>query len=285
MARTRLDRRPAHERSRALARRLSQPARLEVVGVGAGDFTRANPTRSLPPRETRTTPSISAHRRGCARPRLRPTRAFRRRALIDCARSMKRARRSSCTGGGTCSPAVFAVAPSTGEYMNAPTGCAASSQSSSSANSASVSPGKPTMKVLRITRSGHPRRQARIRSTSACAALHALQHARAAVLERHVEVGQHLALRHQRDHRVDVRVGIHVVQPDPDAGAPPRPRARSRPRLVGVAPLRLAVAQVDAVRAGVLGDHEDLAHRGLREASASRSTSSIGGSRARASTG
>jgi hypothetical protein len=37
------------------------------------------------------------------------------------------------------------------------------------------------------------------------------------VLERHVEIGQHLALGHQRDHVVDVRVRIDVVQAHPHA--------------------------------------------------------------------
>ena len=46
---------------------------------------------------------------------------------------------------------------------------------------------------------------------------HQLQDARAAVLERDVEVGQHLALGHQRDHVVHVRVRIDVVQPHPGA--------------------------------------------------------------------
>ena len=67
----------------------------------------------------------------------------------------------------------FAAAPSTGEYLKQPTrsSCASSSHARSSSNSASVSPGKPTMNVLRSVRSGQPRRQARIRSrvSSACA--------------------------------------------------------------------------------------------------------------------
>jgi hypothetical protein len=37
--------------------------------------------------------------------------------------------------------------------------------------------------------------------------LHALQHVGVAVLERHVQVRQHLARRHQRDHLVDMRYG------------------------------------------------------------------------------
>ena len=37
------------------------------------------------------------------------------------------------------------------------------------------------------------------------------------MLERHVEIGQHLAFRHQRDQVVDVRIRIHVVQAHPRA--------------------------------------------------------------------
>ncbi len=45
--------------------------------------------------------------------------------------------------------------------------------------------------------------------------LHQLQHARTAVLERDVEVRQDPAVGHQRDHVVDVRIRVHVVQAHP----------------------------------------------------------------------
>ena len=76
------------------------------------------------------------------------------------------------------------------------------------------------MKVLRMVMSGQASRQARMRSShflAARRALHELQDARARVLERHVEVGKDLALGHQRDHVVDVRIRIDVVQAHPDA--------------------------------------------------------------------
>src|SRR5207302_10441213 len=47
--------------------------------------------------------------------------------------------------------------------------------------------------------------------------LHQLENARARVLERHVEVRQELALRHQRNRFVDVRVRVDVMQPHPDS--------------------------------------------------------------------
>ena len=54
--------------------------------------------------------------------------------------------------------------------------------------------------------------------------LHAFEHVGAGVLERDVEIGQHLALGHQRDHVVDMRVGIDVMQPHPGAEFAERPR-------------------------------------------------------------
>ena len=68
----------------------------------------------------------------------------------------------SLTCSGTAPPSALAVAPSTGEYLKQPTrsSCAASSHCRSRSKSASVSPGKPTMNVLRRVRSGQSRRLA-----------------------------------------------------------------------------------------------------------------------------
>ena len=100
---------------------------------------------------------------------------------------------------------ALAAAPSTGEYSKQPTrsSCASRSHASSSSNSASVSPGKPTMKVLRSVMSGTARRQAAMRSQRVFrggGALHQLQNAGAGMLEGNVEIGQHAACRHQLDH-------------------------------------------------------------------------------------
>ena len=46
---------------------------------------------------------------------------------------------------------------------------------------------------------------------------HALEHVRARMLERDVEIGQHLAVGHQRNDVVDMRVRIDILQPHPDA--------------------------------------------------------------------
>ncbi len=184
---------------------------------------------------------------------------------------MKRARRSSCTSGGTCGATSLAAAPSTGEYLNAPTrsSCASSSQSSNSSNSASVSPGKPTMKVLRIVRSGQVSRQranALERFLHLAWAPHALEHRGAAVLERDVEIGQHLSLGHQRNHVVDMRIRIHVVHAHPDAELAQPARQVEETRFVFLpTPLGLAVTDVDAVSRGVLRDDQQLLDAGARE--------------------
>ena len=76
------------------------------------------------------------------------------------------------------------------------------------------------MKVERMARSGQISRQLAMRSR----VFSWLRRRRIAfstfgrrVLERNVEVGQDRALGHQRDHLVDMRIGIDVVQPHPDA--------------------------------------------------------------------
>ena len=73
--------------------------------------------------------------------------------------------RRSFSPAGTGSPSGSDPEPGSGEYAKAPTlsSSAARTNYQSSANSASVSPGKPTMKVVRIAMSGTI---SRIRSTS-----------------------------------------------------------------------------------------------------------------------
>jgi hypothetical protein len=76
------------------------------------------------------------------------------------------------------------------------------------------------MKVERTTISRAqlaPARQPLQVALAAGRALHALEHVGVRVLERHVQVGQHAAGGHQRQHLVDVRVRVDVVQPHPGA--------------------------------------------------------------------
>lgn len=105
-------------------------------------------------------------------------------------------------------------------------------------------------------------------------ALHALEHVRMRMLERHVEIRQHVALErafgHQRNHFVDARIRIHVVQAHPRAvlGG----EFAERGDEVGHAGLdRLAVPEaravlhVDAVCARILRDHEQFLHARLEQ--------------------
>ena len=48
-------------------------------------------------------------------------------------------------------------------------------------------------------------------------ALHGFQDFRARVLKGNVEIGQYLALRHQADDFIDMRVGVDILQPHPGA--------------------------------------------------------------------
>ena len=62
-----------------------------------------------------------------------------------------------------------------------------------------------------------PARQPLQVALAAGRALHALEHVGVRMLERHVQVGQHAAVGHQRQHLVDMRIGIDVVQAHPGA--------------------------------------------------------------------
>ena len=136
---------------------------------------------------------------------------------------MKRARRSCLTSSGTASGSVVrggALDRRIGEAADAVELRFLAGTASSSSNSASVSPGKPTMKVRADGDVGAdlaPGADALERLLGVRRALHQLEDARARVLERHVEVGKDLALGHQRNDFVDVRIRIDVVQPHPHA--------------------------------------------------------------------
>ena len=126
------------------------------------------------------------------------------------------------------------------------------------------------MNVLRSVMSGQISRHRRMRSSvfSACAGpLHQLEYPRAAVLEGYVEVGQYLALRHQRDHLVDVRVRVDVMQPHPDAERAERAHEIRELRVFRAAcPESRAVSEIRAVGAGVLRDDQQFLDAGLHQA-------------------
>ncbi len=83
------------------------------------------------------------------------------------------------------------------------------------------------------------------------------------VLEGDIEIGRDQPFGHQRDDRVDVRIGIDVVQPDPGrcafGGAQPAEFARKvghvRADTVAM-PLAILVADIDAISRRILRDDE-----------------------------
>jgi hypothetical protein len=130
---------------------------------------------------------------------------------------MKRARRASFTSSATGAGSALAAAPSTGEaadaieprfaekveqFLELGLGLAGESDNEGAAQrdvGADLAPAADAREVV----------------LGAGGALHELEDARARVLERDVEIGEDLALGHERHHFVHVRVGIDVVQPHP----------------------------------------------------------------------
>ncbi len=87
------------------------------------------------------------------------------------------------------------------------------------------------------------------------------------MLQRDVEVGQYLAVAHQRDDVIHVRVRVDVVQAHPHAElgqlfAQGHHAGLDRHAVVETG----AVLDVHAVGGSVLGDHQDLLHAGLFQA-------------------
>ena len=86
------------------------------------------------------------------------------------------------------------------------------------------------------------------------------------MLEGYVKVGQDLALGHQRNHVVDGRIGIDVVQADPDAELCQGVAQFLESRLDRLAaPETGPVFEIDTVGAGVLRNHEDFLDPGARQ--------------------
>ena len=98
-------------------------------------------------------------------------------------------------------------------------------------------------------------------------ALHGLEHVRAGVLERDIQVRQDLAFRHQRNNVVHMGVRIYVVQANPHAHVTQSFTQGlhlrfNRPAL----PESGAVLDVDTIGGGVLGDHQQFLHAGIHQA-------------------
>ena len=146
------------------------------------------------------------------------------------------------------------------------------------------------MKVRRIVRSGAdraPALDALERLVDRAGALHQLEDARAGVLERDVEVRQQLAVGHQRDDVVDVRIRIDVVQARPHAefatglrtapscasGTPcraSRARRTSRRRRRRRCPARSPAVRLHAAHRELLGFAQHLVDRARHQVAAHR---------------
>src|SRR5207253_8938463 len=95
-------------------------------------------------------------------------------------------------------------------------------------------------------------------------AFHRLQHFRAGVLERDVQVRQDFSGGHQRDQLIDVRVRVNIVQANPDAEAAQRFAQFSHAGFNRCAvPEAGAIFDVDTVGAGVLRNHQQLFDAGF----------------------
>ena len=232
--------------------------------LSAGDrHAREAPTPRRPPPSIVTTPSISGasaalrardtspygavdqHVESCV-PTLRASRAA---LIVACVCHEARAAAASRHVLGNADRAARSRRrrrPASRRSSRRDRARASSRNASSSSNSASVSPGKPAMNVLRIVISGWSRASARARAVEHVlgrgGTLHELQDARARVLERNVEVGQQAAALTRR--RSSARSRRRRAGTDRrSAGAPTR-RARAR---AGRAPAR---ARSSASRTG-----------------------------------
>ncbi len=86
------------------------------------------------------------------------------------------------------------------------------------------------------------------------------------MLKRYVEVRQDTPIRHQLDDAIDVRIWIDVVQTNPRAELAQRRRQIVEMRAaLDIAPGLFGVFQIDAIRARVLGDDEDLLDAGTHQ--------------------
>ena len=175
------------------------------------------------------------------------------------------------SAGTAGSFSALAAAPSTGEYSKQPTrsSCATRSQSSSSSKSCVGFAGETHDEGAAngdVRDHAPPCGDALQGVVRRGGTLHQFQDAGAGVLKGNVQIGQYLALRHEFDHLIDVRIGIDIVQANPDAQfAERRGQVVEAGAALHIAPRLRGVFQIDAVGAGVLGNHQDLLHAGAHQ--------------------
>ena len=98
-------------------------------------------------------------------------------------------------------------------------------------------------------------------------AAHGLEDRRAGVLQGHVQIGQDQALGHEGDESIHLGIGIDVMQANPGLVLPQPPGQGLDVGAQGLpTPDIGAIAQVQAIGAGILGDDEQFPHPGLHQA-------------------
>jgi hypothetical protein len=185
---------------------------------------------------------------------------------------MNRCQRSSFTASGTGSGSALAAAPLDRRVLEA-TDAVELRLFEPVEQHAEVILGFPREADDESAADGHlrqllaPAPDARERVDRVCRPTHQLQDARAPMLERHVEVGQHLALRHERDDLVHMRIRIDVMQAHPGTELAELAREVDEAAIDLAASPRLGpVLEIGTVGARVLRDHEELPHAGVLEA-------------------
>ena len=97
------------------------------------------------------------------------------------------------------------------------------------------------------------------------------------MLERHVDIGEHIAAVHQRNRLVDMRIRVDILQSHPGAERAQFARDVEKARGdLAVPPRALGVFKVEAVGARILRDDDQLLTPAFTSRSASRRTSPAG---------
>jgi hypothetical protein len=92
---------------------------------------------------------------------------------------------------------------------------------------------------------------------------HGSEHVGARMLEGNVEIRKHTTLRHQREHLIDMRIRIDVVEPYPRAERAEPLGESDEPRVaLFSAPCALGIAEIEPISARVLRDDEQLLYAG-----------------------
>ena len=92
------------------------------------------------------------------------------------------------------------------------------------------------------------------------------------MLERNVQIGRQQPFGHQRDHIINMRIGIDIMQPDPRGMAVNRAQSAQFASQIGhmrthlrALPFARFVSDVDAIGRGILTDHQQFFRPGRNQ--------------------